>query len=220
MEQKNNQTSPNQNYTAPEYDKNNFHCPHCNVYAHQIWHYASRAGYSSYSIKNIKFSFCSCCNKYSIWVDEKMVYPNLPTVPPPVAEMPKNVKETYNQARSIINLSPIGACALLRLSIQLLIKELGEDETNLSKAIGNLVKKGLPERITQALDSVRVIGNNAVHSGKINIEDNSKIASSLFQLVNFITEKTIVENKQVERIFNYLPENQKQAIERRDNNNS
>ena len=98
----------------------------------------------------------------------------------------------------------------------MLVKKLGEDENNLNKAIGNLVKKGLPEKIQKALDSVRVIGNNAVHPGKINIEDKPEIANVLFGLVNFITEKMIRDDQTVDKIFSSLPENAIKKTKQRD----
>ena len=233
-----------ENHTPPEYNKPAFHCPHCEVYAKQNWYNISRYDleiftqeaeyflrhngvnhfesflikiYQKFYVKNSKLSFCSCCKNYSIWVNKKIVYPHLSTAPLPIAEMPESVKELYNEARSISNQSPRGACALLRLAIQLLVKELEKDESNLNKAIGKLVKRGLPEKIQKALDSVRVIGNNAVHPGEIDIKDNPEIANSLFMLVNFISEKMITENKQVEAIYNILPEENKRAINKRDN---
>ena len=173
--------------------------------------------YHRFYINNSEFAFCDHCKRYSIWVNKKMVYPYLSTVPLSVDEMPESVKELYNEARIISNQSPRGACALLRLAIQFLVKELGEDENNLSTAIGNLVQKGLPEKIQKSLDAVRVIGNNAVHPGLIDIRDNPKIVSSLFKLVNFISEKMITENKEVDAIYSSLPKSKIEAINNRDN---
>ena len=77
-----------------------------------------------------------------------MIYPHSSTAPLPIDEMPENVKELFNEARAVLNQSPRGACALLRLAIQYIVKELGEDEKNLNKAIGSLVEKGLPKKNT------------------------------------------------------------------------
>ena len=176
-------------------------------------------------VKNSWVAFCDHCKKYSIWVDQKIVYPDSPTAPLPVEDMPESVKKIYNEARDIVNKSSRGACALLRLAIQRLMKELGEDENNLNKAIGNLVKKGLPKRIQEALDYVRVTGNKAVHqesvhSEKINIQDtqdDQEIAGTLFMLVNFICEKMITEEKKVNAMYSSLSSNKIKAIENRDN---
>ena len=230
-------------YIPTEYKKKAFHCPHCEVYAKQIWYQISRYDLETFKkeaqyflrhngvnyienfliemcrdfhVKNSLVSFCSHCENHSIWINQKMVYPHLSTAPLPNIEMPEFIKELYNEARAISNQSPRGACALLRLAIQFLIKELGEGKNNLNQAIGNLVEKGLPEKIKKALDTVRVIGNNAVHPGVINIKDNPEIANSLFELVNFISEKMITEDKKVNSIYNALPKEQLEAINERD----
>ena len=156
----------NQKYTPPQHKKSAFHCPHCEVYANQRWSavshykisfilsemdlYLKTSSYnhqnllqtlqeicSSLYIKDSDFSFCHYCKKYSVWVERKMVYPHSSPAPLPIEEMPKSVKEIYNEARNTVNQSPRGACALLRLAIEKLVKELGENESNLSKSIGN-----------------------------------------------------------------------------------
>ncbi|WP_415663473.1 DUF4145 domain-containing protein [Vibrio taketomensis] len=45
--------------------------------------------------------------------------------------------------------------------------------------IKELVSEGLSPKIQQALDSLRVVGNNAVHPGQINIDDNAEVAYKL-----------------------------------------
>ena len=172
--------------------------------------------YGSSHISGKDLSFCDHCKKYSIWVNSKMVHPRTFAAPPPIEEMPDSVKELYNEARCINNDSPRGACALLRLAVQLLIKELGENKKNLNQAISKLVERGLSPEIQQALDSIRVIGNNAVHPSHIDLKDNPKTMNTLFKLINFITEKMIKEKQQIEEIYSSLPEKEKNAIEQRD----
>lgn len=55
---------------------------------------------------------------------------------------------------------------------------------NISNAIANLVRKGLSPMIQKSLDIVRVIGNEAVHPGVIDLNDNKDIALQLFQVIN------------------------------------
>ena len=70
--------------------------------------------------------------------------------------------------------------------------------------------------VKEALDIVRVIGNNAVHPGQIDLQDNDETAKSLFGLVNIISEKMITEPKHVKSMFDNLPDNAKNQIKKRD----
>jgi hypothetical protein len=84
-----------------------------------------------------------------------------------------------------VNLSPRAAAALARLCIQKLMKELGESGDNLNRDIAELVKKGLEVEVQPALDVVRVIGNNTVHPGAIDLKDNKQTALTLLGLVKY-----------------------------------
>ena len=48
----------------------------------------------------------------------------------PLEDMPQVVKELYFEARDVYSISHKSACAILRLAVQHLCKELGEDGTN------------------------------------------------------------------------------------------
>ncbi|NOD30024.1 DUF4145 domain-containing protein [Ruegeria atlantica] len=130
--------------------------------------------------------------------------------------MPKNVREDYYEAALILDASPRGAAALLRLGLQKLCVHLGEPGKHIDTDIASLVSKGLDVRVQQALDAVRVIGNEAVHPGSIDLRANRETAEMLFQLMNLIVEKMISEPKHVQSVYDKLPQTKREAIERRD----
>lgn len=83
--------------------------------------------------------------------------------------------------------------------------------------IGSLVRNGLSSKIQKALDSVRVIGNNAVHPGQIALDvDDKATAETLMKLLNITTEQLITEPKAIDEIFETLPETVKESIGKRD----
>lgn len=145
-----------------------------------------------------------------------MIYPATVTAPFPNPDIPDGIKADFEEARQIASSSPRGAAALLRLVIQKLCVHLGEPGKDLNKDIGSLVKKGLPERIQKALDVVRVIGNESVHPGQIDLNDNPSTTSKLFELVNIIADKMITEPKEIDKLFDGLPDGKKEAIQKRD----
>jgi len=206
-------------FVAPEFQKRSFTCPFCGVRSEQIWFNLDISSGSEYFRNHIKACVCHSCEKYSIWKDEQMIFPKESNVPMPNEDLPENVTDLYNQARNIFNDSPRGACALLRLAVEELCVSLKETGNDLNSDIANLVKKGLPKGVQQALDTVRIIGNNAVHPGQIVIEDNLETASSLFSLINFIAEKMITETKQLKELYSSLPSSSLQQIEKRDGTN-
>jgi hypothetical protein len=157
------------------------------------------------------------CKRYSIWVDEKMIYPKINGVPFPHPDMPQDVKEDYEEARSIVSLSPRSSAALIRVAIERLVHHILGDEKvkTLNDNIGILVKKGLPTEIQQSLDYLRVIGNNSVHPGVIDTDDYNT-AKSLFELVNLVVEDRITRPKRLQSYYNNLPQSLRDAVDERD----
>lgn len=146
-----------------------------------------------------------------------MVFPFKGNVESANPDLPEDIKNDYNEARDIVNISPRGAAALLRLAVQKLCIHLGEKGNNINEDIKNLVKKGLPETMQQALDSVRVVGNNAVHPGVIDLNDNIEIAYSLFGFVNIICEMMISQPKKIREYYEKnIPEDTRKKIDERD----
>jgi len=206
-------------YFFPEFEKKAFRCPRCEVYARQNWSqiYPNLPVLSvKKSEETIHVAECQHCEKVTIWYNKKLIFPGFSVAPFPVNDMPEDVKADFNEARDIVNASPRAAAALLRLALQKLMIHLGEKGKNLNDDIANLVKKGLPVKIQKALDAVRVIGNNAVHPGEIDLKDDIETAITLFELLNMIVEVMITQPKKVEEIYNKIPERTKKAIEKRD----
>lgn len=215
----------NNKYIAPERSLNSFTCPHCHTLS--LMHFEMHdfqedinASLSRHTaIKNrLRIARCYNCGKKIVWIDNKYIYPNI------VAEevnpdLPESVKQLYNEAGLIYNQSPRAACALLRLAIDRLCNELGETDRDINKNIGALVEKGLPKKVQQALDFVRVVGNKAVHPGVIAFDvDDTNTAKTLMRLINMIGQSMITDPKEIEDMYNQLPESAKESIERRDGN--
>ncbi|MFZ1739235.1 DUF4145 domain-containing protein [Sphingorhabdus sp.] len=151
-----------------------------------------------------------------LWWEGNLVSPAMATSALPHVDMPDEVKVVYEEAREIFQRSPRAAAALLRLAIQILCGYLGQNTSNLNSAIGGLVKDGLPNRVQKALDTVRVVGNNAVHPGLISVNDDEETATALFALINYVVERLISEPAKIDQLFESLPETAKMAIKQRD----
>lgn len=176
----------------------------------------STRGVPTAHVSQLYISKCYSCKKLAIWLFEKLTYPATQTGEAPHPDMPSGVAKDYEEARKIVAHSARGAAALLRLCIQRLCKELALPGSNLNDDIGQLVKRGLPDDVRKALDSLRVIGNESVHPGTIDISDDQQTALRLFTLVNFIVERMISFPRQVAAIHDMIPEGAKKNIERRD----
>lgn len=205
-------------FTPPEQGKSAFHCPRCKAYANQLWGNAmtSFGGRQIQSISGVTFALCTHCSTESIWVGSKLIYPASTQAPPPNTDLPEDTLLDYEEASRIVGDSPRGAAALLRLCIQKLCKHLGEPGKNINNDIAALVKKGLNPTIQKSLDIVRVIGNDAVHPGTIDLNDEPETAIALFNLINIITEAMITQPRMIESLYGSLPTEKRNQIDQRD----
>ena len=176
-------------------------------------------GYSRYfDLPNLAAASCSHCSRYSLWMEseERMIFPFSGIAPLPNPDLPEDVTSDFMEARDICGLSPRGSAALLRLCIQKLCKYLGEAGKDINKDISSLVQKGLNSNIQQSLDIVRVIGNESVHPGTIDLRDDPDTARTLFLLVNIIADSLITQPKMIAETYNLIPESKRNSITARD----
>lgn len=216
----------------PQIEQKYFVCPHCKTNASHSWQQTAfyneyiSASFTDNAVSRDEFdsfyiSFCTHCHKVAVWIDGKMVYPDV-YIHEPNVDMPSQVLNVYKEAMSVANKSPRCACALLRLSIELLCdcEEINAKGRNLDEKIRFLVEKGLPIDVQMALDTVRVIGNKAIHAGNISVDyDNIDVANTLFSLVNMISQYLITNNKKLKELYAKLPKSAINSINQRNTKN-
>jgi hypothetical protein len=205
-------------HISPKLERPSFHCMHCGVLAQQHWLNIFNGG-PGLGFNRIAFSYCECsnCSGVSVWRhDGRCVDPTIVGGPRPQVDMPDDVKADYEEARGIVSQSPRGACALLRLAVQKLCADLGGSGKDINGDIKKLVAEGLPVEVQQALDALRVIGNEAVHPGEMDLRDDVDTATALFGLLNFVVQDRIAAPRERKRLFGLLPERKREAIAKRD----
>jgi hypothetical protein len=222
-------------HVPPEVEASAYHCPYCGVLAPMIWrrptydHFHGRgrsllpgAGpgekAAGQSYAPVQLARCNVCLNTQIWAQDdggnyRLVRPVVGGGPRPHVDMPVDVRADYDEARSIVSASPRGACALLRLATQRLVNDhLQTTGGDLNNRIELLVEAGLPEPIEQALDVLRVIGNEAVHPGELDLKDDVETASGLFECLNVIIEDRITRPKRIAEMHAKLPPGKLQGI--------
>lgn len=211
----------------PKYHASSFTCPFCQVVANQTWSIDVQYSVANLQpghvpvqwvkVNNVEFAHCAHCLFFSIWLRQTLIFPAPKVVEFSNVDMPLEVKDLYEEASNIVNASPKGACAILRLALQKLMIHLNCKGKNMNDDIAELVKQGLPAKLQQAFDVVRVVGNHSVHPGELNVDDNPEIAYSLFSLLNIICDSMISQPKKISEKFDLLPKRDQENIEQRNN---
>lgn len=168
------------------------------------------------TLANINLSQCYACDQFAIWLGEGLIWPHASEAPEPPSDLPQGLLSDYLEAAQIVNLSPRGSAALLRLLIQNLCKHLGAPGKNINDDIAFLVAKGLDPRVQQSLDTVRLVGNDALHPGFMDLRDDRSTALALFGLVNIIVDIMISQPAHIADLYGRLDPSKLKAIEHRD----
>jgi len=212
-------------YVPPQNRKGAFTCPHCNALTGQTWHVALEI--KGATDLGLQWAVCQSedCGEVNLWVGPwegpwpenpsayQLIYPIAAAGSPPNDDLSDDARKDFDEARGIANRSPRGAAALLRLALQKLCAELGYNQHHLNDAISALIKEeALPKTLQQSLHAVRVIGNESVHPGQMDMRDDRDTAMALFDLVNLIAERLISEPKAAKAIYASLPESKKDKV--------
>jgi len=129
--------------------------------------------------------------------------------------MPRDVAALYDEASTVVQLSPRSASALLRLALEVLLEELYPDNRgNLNAVIGAAVEDGLPQGVQQTMDYMRFSGNQSVH--EFHHDDTLETATTLFGLLNIVVERLITQPNQLADLYDSLPDTFRQSVKKRD----
>ena len=196
-------------------------CPYCHVYAQFDWSVQQKLNSKPKEYRLI-VAKCNSCHLDSVWFqnlqskEETLMFTDYPSgLDAPNSDMPNNIQQIYIEAAKVLKDSPRASAALSRLAIDQLTQQFSS-ESSLDRRIADLVSKGLSSKLQKAFDIVRIVGNNAVHPGEIDLKDNQEMAKSLLSLLNMITDNLITQPNQIDKFYNSLPERQLKHIEKRD----
>lgn len=176
------------------------------------YEYSPGGAENTYS--NIELSFYKRpnCNRYTVFA--KGVGPSVKDIntilnPQSLAKqfpdyIPEAIRQDYEEACSIVNLSPKASATLSRRCLQGMIRDFWDiKETNLSKAIGELENK-IPATQWRVIDGVRRIGNIGAHMEKdINliVDIDPDEAQKLIKLIEHLLEQWYINRHEQELLY-------------------
>lgn len=202
---------------TPAQGSNGFDCPYCQAYAQQEWsQLLHQSGPNMTILSGWMVSHCIRCQEPALWLGGQLLYPQTMVGPVPHLDMPPDVRTLYEEARAVSALSRKSAAALLRLALQVLVDDLEPGDGNINRKIGALVQRGLDPQVQQAMDVLRVVGNNAVHPGQIDLDAADDLLPALFSMLNLVVEQVVARPKHVAGLFASLPASAQAQVAKRD----
>ena len=136
---------------------------------------------------NLHISNCHSCNGFSLWVGGLLV------IPTKTDKRPELVEQDIEEAAAILNRSPRGATALMRVCIQQLVPLLKLDGSNLNDYMSSLVRKGLEVEIQQSMEVLEVLRSNPARlTNLLDSREDKETALRLFDSLKTILERRIL----------------------------
>lgn len=160
----------------------------------------------------IQFFKCPQCKNYSIFASEKGSYSKglkMPLIPNSIAKqfpnyIPEAIRNDYQEAYAILNLSPKASATLARRCLQGMIRDFYKiSKPTLSQEI-NEIKNLIPSSQWQAIDATRSIGNIGAHMEKdvnIIIEVDPNEAEQLLKLIELLIDKWYIARHDEEELY-------------------
>jgi hypothetical protein len=149
-------------------------CPHCLTAVHEKFQHFQLGRDADYGQFIIRAMVCPECNKATLFLDlhhagtpdppPRLVYPSATARPVP-ADVPAPLAADFTEAAIVLPYSPKASAALSRRCFQHLLHEYANiDEGNLAAEIEAFIHRpDYPSHLTEAVDSLRNIGNFAAH---------------------------------------------------------
>lgn len=205
-----------------------FQCPYCSMmspktndtFRTRVPSFDSDTPYvGSYydSACELSFFYCPNCHQYTISVEgkgEKVKNLKMNIRPQSFAKqypeyIPAAIRQDYEEACAIVDLSPKASATLSRRCLQGMIRDFwGINESNLHKAIEALKGK-VPDIQWRVIDGVRKIGNIGAHMEKdinliVDIEPSE--SEKLLKLIEHLLEQWYISRHEQQRLYNDIIE--------------
>lgn len=180
-------------------------CPRCGSEAPPRWfpfvvgyeHKGSRGGQALWGIgrevEDVVLGLCADCHLPTLWHAGSPVWPARTSAPPAAPGMPPAALAGFEEARRVFDSSPRSSAALLRLSLRELLEHAGLPDPAASDEARASARWTLPAGVWQSLRDVRAAGDDAVPPGRLDPRDDRESALALFDLVNVLVVRLIVE---------------------------
>lgn len=213
---------------VPALDRDAFDCPRCGTYASQSWVSLKRVGQSQFDDAQRGYgrwssAQCGRCHEYSVWREERMIFPNSGLAPIAHPQMPPEAKELYEEAREVVGISRRAGAALARAALERLLRTLdsGAGNKNLATRIERILPR-VPEPLGQMLTVIRVAGNSTLH-----VQDEpdeilvlildpgeTEIVELVFEAINDLVEELIAKPSKVAKLYRKIPESIRDRVEK------
>lgn len=203
----------------PRFKSARFTCVHssCRAAAEHGWsHVACSFPGRPNLVESMNMARCGACGRHSLWIEGALGWPLDCVGDPPHPDMPAEVGTLHREAQYVAAISPRGAAALQRLALQTLLDALVPEGGGLNDKIGRLVEQGITKETQQAMDVVRIVGNNGAHPGEINLSEDGALIPSLCKLMNMIIHDLVARPRIVDEFYESLPPGAREAVVRRD----
>ncbi|MFP4875019.1 DUF4145 domain-containing protein [Mammaliicoccus sciuri] len=152
------------------------------------------------------FENCEVCQGACIYDANTgmKIHPTTSSIKEPNNDMPKNIKDLYNEASSVFESSPRSSLAIIRLALDLLCIKLGaKEQDNLFNKVEWLYNENVIDaELKELAHGVRGLGNGAVHPRNIDEEINKDDAIIVFELLNIIVEEKITKENRKNELVN------------------
>ena len=138
---------------------------------------------------NLHVSGCHSCNGFALWVGDRLVFPYN------VDKTPDLLEKDFEEAAAILNQSPRGATALMRVCIQKLVPLLKQDGKYLNDYISSLVRKALEVEIQQSMEVLQVLRNDPGQPTSLETQEDKEMALRFFDSLKAILQRRTLQHR-------------------------
>lgn len=221
---------------APKLDLKSFTCPHCGVLSQHDWRYVLSGAHSEEGHALVlaspsdlwgedttwMFATCGACDEHSFWRGAEMVWPmSAGAVAPPHDELTEPARGLYIEARAVLPHSRRAAAALIRASLERLLREVLEEPGGRLHDLIATAHTRVSVPLWRMLTAVRVLGNTTLHedddSELVTLylgDDDASTAEPYFWTVNAVVEELIERPRIAAEMYASIPDSKRAAAER------